>query len=189
MSIVISAKWTEWTGEYYAIMISVRLCAPRSYAIKEARLGPLRVYAPTGIEPVISHRWVRCSTVGATTAVYIMAFIGLHILKGEVALHLWWICRTTSLLYLPSERSKTGGYTVFTFCVHTQSTLQQLCTLLQCDGGTKQRMQINIGLLSRCGWDHCSSLIHFSCQWRSTNVDERSKHVGLGRYMHSLSAF
>ena len=69
-----------------------------------------------GIEPVISqlisltlYRWRNHGTV------YIMAFIGLHILKGEVSLHLWWIYRTTSLLYLPSEWSKTGGYTVFTF--------------------------------------------------------------------------
>ena len=151
------------------------ICAHPEAMRKEARLGPLRVYTPTGIEPVISHRSVRCSTIDATTAVYVMAFIGLHILKGEVALHLWWICRTTSLLYLPSERSKTGGYTVFTFCVHTQSTLQQPCTLLQRDGGAMQWMQINIGLLSRCGWDHRGSLIHLSCQWRSTNVDERSK--------------
>jgi len=88
--IIISAKWTEWTGEYNVIIVSVRLsfCAHPEAMRKEVRLGPLRVRRSSwpGIEPVTSqsispplYHWRHHGTI------YVMAFIGLHILKGEVS--------------------------------------------------------------------------------------------------------
>jgi len=69
------------TGE---ILCVLSVCAHAEAMIKEERLGPLRVYAPTGHRtrdhPICQptpYRWHHHGMV------YVTAFIGLHILKGK----------------------------------------------------------------------------------------------------------